>query len=132
MKNSDERSGSLQGEPENLSKCKQCGATTRLDTGVCVSCLLRQGLDSAGEASRAIFESVIAEIDVPDDNWYLGNYEIFEEIGRGGRGVIYRALQRHSRRIVAVKRVLSYDARSHEALVRFRREAEAAAQSEKR
>jgi serine/threonine-protein kinase len=42
-------------------------------------------------------------------------------------GVIYRARQRHSRRIVAVKRVLSYDADSHEALRRFRREAEAVA-----
>src|SRR5262249_5230867 len=34
---------------------------------------------------------------------------------------------RHSRRIVAVKRVLSYDADSHETLMRFRREAEAVA-----
>src|SRR5215467_6316194 len=111
MNNSNERSGALQDEPQRLAKCKQCGATTRLETGVCVSCLMRQGLDSAGEASRAIFESVITGIDVPDDNWYLGNYEILEEIGRRGMGVIYRALQRHSRRIVAVKRVLSYDAR---------------------
>jgi len=41
--------------------------------------------------------------------------------------VIYRARQRHSRRIVAVKRVLSYRADSHEALQRFRREAQAVA-----
>src|SRR4051812_40153997 len=42
-------------------------------------------------------------------------------------GVIYRARQRHSRRIVAVKRVLSYHSDSPETLARFRREAEAAA-----
>src|SRR5437667_2375336 len=42
-------------------------------------------------------------------------------------GVIYRARQRHSRRIVAVKRVLSYHTDSHETLGRFRREAEAVA-----
>jgi serine/threonine protein kinase/tetratricopeptide (TPR) repeat protein len=42
-------------------------------------------------------------------------------------GVIYRARQRHSRRIVAVKRVLSYHADSRETLARFRREAQAAA-----
>src|SRR5213596_3114298 len=42
-------------------------------------------------------------------------------------GVIYRARQRHSRRIVAVKRMLAHQANSHETLVRFRREAEAVA-----
>src|SRR2546423_1732958 len=41
-------------------------------------------------------------------------------------GVIYRARQRHSRRIVALKRVLRYHAESRETLARFRREAEAA------
>src|SRR6266436_2859292 len=42
-------------------------------------------------------------------------------------GVIYRARQRHSRRIVALKRIMAYDAVSRETLERFRREAEAAA-----
>jgi serine/threonine protein kinase/Tfp pilus assembly protein PilF len=69
----------------------------------------------------------LAEITLPDKNWRLGNYEILEEIGRGGMGVIYRARQRHSRRIVAVKRVLGYHADSRETLARFRREAQAAA-----
>jgi len=69
----------------------------------------------------------MAEAEVPDGEWYLGNYEILDEIGRGGMGVIYRARQRHSRRIVAIKRVLSYQAESHETLARFRREAEAVA-----
>src|SRR5947199_9522579 len=52
---------------------------------------------------------------------------MLEEIGRGGMRVIYRARQRHSRRIVAVKRMVSYHADSRETLERFRREAEAAA-----
>ena len=108
-------------------KCEKCGATTRLDTGVCVSCLLREGLEAGGEVSRAVYESVLAEVDAPNKQWHLGNYEILDEIGRGGMGVIYRARQRHSRRIVAVKRVLSYQADSHETLMRFRREAEAVA-----
>ena len=62
-----------------------------------------------------------------DTQWRLGHYEILEEIGRGGMGVIYRARQQHSRRIVAVKRILAHEVNSHETLVRFRREAEAVA-----
>ncbi len=109
------------------TKCEKCGATMRLETGVCASCLLREGLGTAGGMSRAAYESVLAEADIPDTQWRLGNYEILDEIARGGMGVIYRARQRHSRRIVAVKRVLSYQADSHETLERFRREAEAVA-----
>jgi serine/threonine protein kinase/tetratricopeptide (TPR) repeat protein len=127
MKTSGERSDSLPSATKGAAKCEKCGATTRLDTGVCVSCLLLEGLETGGEVSSAAYESVLAEVDAPDRRWHLGNYEILDEIGRGGMGVIYRARQRHSRRIVAVKRVLSYQADSHETLVRFRREAEAAA-----
>jgi serine/threonine protein kinase len=98
-----------------------------LDTGVCVSCLLREGLDTGGEISKTVYETVLDELDARDKPWQLGNYEILEQIGCGGMGVIYRARQRHSRRIVAVKRVLSYRADSHGALQRFRREAQAVA-----
>ena len=70
---------------------------------------------------------MLAEIDVRDADWRLGNYQILEQIGRGGMGVIYRARQRHSRRIVALKRILSCHADSQETLARFRREAQAVA-----
>src|SRR5215468_874707 len=125
MKNSDGLSDSVVGALPSSSRCEKCGATVRLETGVCATCLLREGLESG--VSRAAFESVMAEAEVPDGEWYLGNYEILDEIGRGGMGVIYRARQRHSRRIVAIKRVLSYQAEAHETLARFRREAEAVA-----
>ncbi|HEY4638297.1 MAG TPA: protein kinase [Candidatus Udaeobacter sp.] len=99
----------------------------RVDTGICVNCLLRGGLEGGNELSQALYQKVLAEVDAPHRSWYLGNYEILEQIGCGGMGVIYRARQRHSRRIVAVKRVLSYRADSPEALQRFRREAQAVA-----
>ena len=99
----------------------------RSDAGVCVSCLLRQGLEGGDEVSHAVYETVLDELEAPHKPWFLGNYEILEQIGCGGMGVIYRARQRHSRRIVAVKRVLSYRADSHGALQRFRREAQAVA-----
>ena len=92
-----------------------------------VSSLLKEGLERIGETSAEFFEATLAEANVPDTQWRLGNYEILEEIGRGGMGVIYRARQRHSRRIVALKRVITYQADSRETLERFRREAQAVA-----
>src|SRR5437773_2668748 len=127
MTDSDPRSDPLLSATKEHAKCEKCGATMRLDTGVCVSCLLRQGLEIGGDVSKAVYETVIDELDARDKPWQLGNYEILEQIGCGGMGVIYRARQRHSRRIVAVKRVLSYRADSHGALQRFRREAQAVA-----
>ena len=112
---------------EDLAKCPRCGATTQVDHGTCINCLLRAGLEAKGGASRETFESILVEANVTDTQWRLGHYEILEEIGRGGMGVIYRARQQHSRRIVAVKRILAHQVNSHETLVRFRREAEAVA-----
>jgi serine/threonine protein kinase len=112
---------------KDLTTCEKCGAIGQLDNGICVSCLLREGLKIGDEVSRAAYEGVLAEAEAPGKPWQLGNYEILEQIGCGGMGVIYRARQRHSRRIVAVKRILSYRADSHGALQRFRREAQAVA-----
>ncbi len=112
---------------EHPTKCPRCGAITRLNQGTCINCLLLEGLEAKGEGSREAFESILVDANVADTQWRLGHYEILEEIGRGGMGVIYRARQQHSRRIVAVKRILAHEVNSHETLVRFRREAEAVA-----
>jgi len=106
--------------------CPNCGSASRVGRSLCLSCLLLQGVGAAASSDETL-EDVLSEIDVPDADWRVGNYQILEEIGRGGMGVIYRARQRHSRRIVALKRILSYHADSQETLVRFRREAQAVA-----
>ncbi len=108
-----------------LPRC-QCGSIARIAYGLCVRCLLRDSLRPEAVPIET-FESVLAEIDVPDRDWQFANYQILEEIGRGGMGVIYRARERHSRRVVALKRLLSYHSDSTETLMRFQREAQTAA-----
>src|SRR5213594_3066189 len=110
----------------DIVACEECGSTSRVGRGFCLNCLLRRGLGCETETTETL-ETVLDEVDVRDADWRIGNYQILEEIGRGGMGVIYRARQRHSKRIVALKRILSYQAECQETLVRFRREAEAAA-----
>ena len=109
--------------------CAKCGSTSRVGRGLCLKCLLSTGIDGNGEHSSVepTLDDLLRETDGHDGDWLLGNYQVLEEIGRGGMGVIYRARQRHSRRIVAIKRILSCHADSQETLMRFRREAQAAA-----
>src|SRR5213080_4169350 len=110
----------------DVAACEECGSASRIGRGLCLNCLLHRCLGADSGNAETLHEA-LNEVDIPDADWRIGNYQILEEIGRGGMGVIYRARQRHSRRIVALKRILSYQADSQETLVRFRREAEAAA-----
>src|SRR5262249_995717 len=58
---------------------------------------------------------------------YLGDYQILREVGRGGMGVVYEALQLSLSRRVAIKVLPSHGLLEPKQLRRFQREARSAA-----
>ncbi len=94
-----------------MSVCPECAKPLPrgLAAGMCPCCLLRLTLGGAEKKQT------------------LGDYEIGDELARGGMGIVYRARQRRLGREVAVKVLRGGEFAGAEAQARFRAEAAAAA-----
>ena len=106
--------------------CKKCG--NPLPIAPCRHCLVGIVIDlSAPEEETAPVKPADLAGDKPELPWLFGDYELLEEIGRGGMGFVYRACQLSLNREVAVKMIRGGQLADEHQVRRFQTEAEAAA-----
>ena len=111
--------------------CIQCNQLSlQLSSGLCDSCSAVDGnpiAPNSNNADETIEPNSISRPVAGFASDQFADYEIIEEIARGGMGVVYKARHRKLNRITALKMIISGRFSSAEELQRFQIEAESAA-----
>jgi len=113
------------------SNCKQCDQKSNdLVNGICSNCRTANSATIAPTPTHqndATIAQGATAAPASTSSKRVGDYDLIEEIARGGMGVVYKANHRNLNRVSAVKMILGGRFSSEEELQRFRIEAESAA-----
>lgn len=113
--------------PQVDRTCPRCGLTftsVSLD-GLCPGCLLTATLDDESGGDEPAFWEDPPEKKVSPAAKTFSHFELLDELGRGGMGVVYRARDLNTERIVALKVLQSHHLDVPDLVQRFRSEVRA-------